>query len=251
MAGHSKWAQIKRQKAKNDVAKGAMFARLSREIIVAARLGGADPAGNFRLRLAIEQAKAASLPAENIQRAIDKGSGTLESDTFEEIRYEGYGPSGVALLIEAQTDNRNRTAADLRVVFSRNGGNLGETGCVGWMFQQMGVATLTGSVIEEDLIEAAIEGGATSYEIRPDGEGAEVFCAPGDLEGLTESLRCAGFVLDQAEVRWIAGSTIQVEEPEVARQIFTLIEKLENLDDVQRVSSNYVIEDSLLETILA
>ncbi|UFP96770.1 YebC/PmpR family DNA-binding transcriptional regulator [Gloeobacter morelensis] len=251
MAGHSKWAQIKRQKAKNDVAKGAMFARLSREIIVATRLGGPDPAGNFRLRLAIEQAKAASLPGENIQRAVDKGSGALEGDNFEEIRYEGYGPAGVAILIEAQTDNRNRTAADLRAVFSRNGGNLGETGCVGWMFQQRGVAVLEGPVREEDLIEAALDGGAVGYEIDPEGQGAEVTCEAADLEALTDTLKGAGFQLAAAEVRWVPDNNIEIADPDIARQVLTLLEKLENLDDVQRVSANHLVADAVLESIYA
>ncbi len=249
MAGHSKWAQIKRQKGKNDVAKGAMFARLSREIIVATRLGGADPGGNFRLRIAIEQAKAASLPGENIQRAIDKGSGNLESDSLEEIRYEGYGPGGVAFLIEVQTDNRNRTAADLRVIFSRNGGNLGETGCVGWMFQQRGAVVIDGTVSEEALLEPALEGGAQSYEIYE--EGAEVFCAPGDLESLAKTLLIANFSLSETTVRWVADTSVQIEDPEVARQVLTLVEKLENLDDVQRVASNYTVDDAVLDLAFA
>jgi YebC/PmpR family DNA-binding regulatory protein len=249
MAGHSKWAQIKRQKGKNDVAKGAMFARLSREIIVATRLGGPDPGGNFRLRIAIEQAKAASLPGDNIQRAIDKGSGNLESDSFEEIRYEGYGPGGVAFLIEVQTDNRNRTAADLRVIFSRNGGNLGETGCVGWMFQQRGAVVIDGSVTEEVLLEPALEGGADSYEIYE--EGAEVFCTPSDLESLTKALLSANFSLSETTVRWVADTSVEIEDPEVARQVLTLVEKLENLDDVQRVASNYTVDDAVLDLAFA
>jgi YebC/PmpR family DNA-binding regulatory protein len=249
MAGHSKWAQIKRQKGKNDVAKGAMFARLSREIIVATRLGGPDPGGNFRLRIAIEQAKAASLPGDNIQRAIDKGSGNLESDSFEEIRYEGYGPGGVAFLIEVQTDNRNRTAADLRVIFSRNGGNLGETGCVGWMFQQRGAVVIDGTVSEEVLLEPALEGGADSYEIYE--EGAEVFCTPSDLESLTKALLSANFSLSETTVRWVADTSVEIEDPEVARQVLTLVEKLENLDDVQRVASNYTVDDAVLDLAFA
>ena len=251
MAGHSKWAQIKRQKAKNDVAKGAMFARLSREIIVATRLGGPDPAGNFRLRLAIEQAKAASLPGDNIQRAIDKGSGSLESDSLEEIRYEGYGPAGVAILIEALTDNRNRTAADLRTVFSRNGGNLGEMGCVGWMFVQRGLVVLDGPVREDELLEAALEGGALSYEIDPEGQGAEIVSTSLELENLSVALTKAGYKLAQTEVRWMSDNQIAIDDPEVAQQVLTLIDKLESLDDVQRVASNYLVEEDVLEAMFA
>jgi YebC/PmpR family DNA-binding regulatory protein len=251
MAGHSKWAQIKRQKAKNDVAKGALFARLSREIIVATRMGIPDPAGNFRLRLAIEQAKANGMPNDNIQRAIDKGSGALESDNFEEIRYEGYGPGGVALLIEAQTDNRNRTAADLRAVLSRNGGNLGETGCVGWMFQQRGVVTVEGAIDEDVLLGAALEGGALGYELGPDSQGAEVQSAPTDLEALVKALSAAGFPVGEAGVRWVPDNTVQLEDAETARQVLTLIEKLEDLPDVQSVASNYAVDDSVLELAFA
>jgi YebC/PmpR family DNA-binding regulatory protein len=152
MAGHSKWANIKRQKARVDAVKGAVFARVSRAIIVAARTGGGDPAGNFQLRTAIEKAKAAGVPNDNIERAIAKGSGQgVDGDSLEAIRYEGYGPGGVAVLIEALTDNRNRTAADLRSAFSKNGGNLGETGCVGWMFDQKGVVAVAGPLDEEAL----------------------------------------------------------------------------------------------------
>lgn len=251
MAGHSKWAQIKRQKAKNDVAKGALFARLSREIIVATRLGGADPAGNFRLRIAIEQARAASLPNENIQRAIDKGAGNLGGEQLEEVRYEGYGPAGVAVLIEALTDNRNRTVADLRTVFSRHGGNLGETGCVGWMFEQKGVVALDGWLDEEVLLDTALEGGASSYDIDPEGQGAEVFTEPDGLEHLSDVLVRAGFTVGQVSVRWISNNVVTLEDANVTRMVLTLLEKLEDLDDVQRVASNYEVENDILDLILA
>ena len=167
MAGHSKWANIKRQKARVDAKKGKTFTQLSRAIIVAARNGIPDPQGNFQLRTAIEKAKVAGIPNENIERAIAKGAGTFEGDgdKLEEIRYEGYGPGGVAILIEALTDNRNRTAADLRAAFSKNGGNLGETGCVSWMFEQKGVVRLEGEIEEDVLLEASVEGGAETYEL--------------------------------------------------------------------------------------
>lgn len=161
MSGHSKWATIKRQKAKVDAARGKTFTQLSRAIIVAARSGLPDPTGNFQLRTAIDKAKAAGIPNDNIERAIAKGAGTLagEADRLEEIRYEGYGPGGVALIMEALTDNRNRTAADLRAAFNKRGGNLGETGCVSWMFAQKGVCMIGGAVDEDSLIEAALAGG--------------------------------------------------------------------------------------------
>ncbi|WP_439566137.1 YebC/PmpR family DNA-binding transcriptional regulator, partial [Gloeocapsopsis crepidinum] len=183
MAGHSKWANIKRQKARVDAVKGKTFTQLSRAIIVAARNGVPDPSGNFQLRTAIEKAKAAGIPNENIERAIAKGAGTYADDSaqLEEIRYEGYGSGGVAILIEALTDNRNRTAADLRAAFSKNGGNLGETGCVSWMFAQKGVVILSDAVDEEKLLEASLEGGADSYEIAED-DTAEVYVGVGNLE---------------------------------------------------------------------
>ena len=169
MAGHSKWANIKRQKARVDAKKGNIFTKISREIIVAARHGIPDPDGNFQLRVAIEKAKAAGVPKDNIERAIAKGAGTLGgNDSLEEVRYEGYGPGGVAVLIEALTDNRNRTAADLRAAFSKNGGNLGETGCVGWMFAQKGVATIAGNLEDEEtLLEASLEAIHSTELLKP------------------------------------------------------------------------------------
>ena len=178
MAGHSKWANIKRQKARVDVVRGKTFAQISRAIIVATRNGVPDPDGNFQLRTAIEKAKAAGIPNDNIDRAIAKGAGTLDSsDRLEEIRYEGYGAGGVAIIVEALTDNRKRTAADLRFAFVKQGGNLGEMGCVGWMFDLKGVCSIVGSVDEDLLLEAALKGGADIYELIDDEEqpGAEVF----------------------------------------------------------------------------
>ncbi|NEQ34147.1 MAG: YebC/PmpR family DNA-binding transcriptional regulator [Leptolyngbya sp. SIO4C5] len=242
MAGHSKWANIKRQKARVDAVKGKVFAKLSREIIVAARTGGADPEGNFQLRTAIDKAKAAGVPNDNIDRAIAKGSGQLEgdSDSLEAMRYEGYGPGGVAVLIEALTDNRNRTAADLRAAFSKNGGNLGETGCVGWMFEQKGVVALCGPLDEEALLEASLEGGAETYELTEIDEtaGAEVFCAPGSLEKLSQRLR-QSYAVSDVELRWIPGNTLTVDDPDQARSLLKMMDALEDLDDVQTVTANF------------
>ncbi|MGB5972719.1 MAG: YebC/PmpR family DNA-binding transcriptional regulator, partial [Nodosilinea sp.] len=243
MAGHSKWANIKRQKARVDAVKGKVFAKMSREIIVSARSGG-DPAGNFQLRTAIDKAKAAGVPNDNIDRAIAKGSGQLgAADDFEAIRYEGYGPGGVAILIEALTDNRNRTAADLRTAFSKSSGNLGETGCVGWMFDQKGVVILAEPGDEEPLLEAAMAGGAETYDLvellnNRDEEipGAEVFCAPGDLEQLDTILKTEGYHVQQAELRWIPSNTVLVDDPDQARQLIKLMDALEDLDDVQSVT---------------
>ncbi|MGL5034345.1 MAG: YebC/PmpR family DNA-binding transcriptional regulator, partial [Microcystaceae cyanobacterium] len=221
MAGHSKWANIKRQKARVDAKKGKTFTQLSRAIIVAARNGVPDPSGNFQLRTAIEKAKAASIPNENIERAIAKGAGTYGSGeaALEEIRYEGYGPGGVAIIIEALTDNRNRTAADLRATLSKKGGNLGETGCVGWMFKQKGVVRLTGEISEECLLEASLEGGAEFYEWleEEEGGGVEVFTAIADLEILYQTLKSLELKIEEVELRWLPENTVLVEDPEQAQ----------------------------------
>lgn len=246
MAGHSKWANIKRQKAVVDAKKGSIFTQLSRAIIVAARNGIPDPAGNFQLRTAIDKAKAAGIPNDNIDRAIAKGAGTFSDNSIlEEIRYEGYGSGGVAILIEALTDNRNRTAADLRVSFSKNGGNLGETGCVSWMFSQKGVCVVENVINEEQLLEASLEGNADSYEMI-DNETAEVFTEVTNLEKLSQVLKAKGFKVVDVEIRQIPGNKVEVTNIEQARSLFKLIDTLEGLDDVQSVTSNLEIADNLM-----
>ena len=251
MAGHSKWANIKRQKARVDAKKGKTFTQLSRAIIVAARNGIPDPEGNFQLRTAIDKAKAAGIPNDNIERAIAKGAGTFESDDahFEEIRYEGYGPGGIAILIEALTDNRNRTAADLRSAFSKNGGNLGETGCVSWMFEQKGVVRLEGEIKEDELLEASMDGGAESYELIE--TEAEVFSEASHLETLNQTLQAKGLPVSEAELRWIPNNTIEVTDPELARSLLKLIDTLEELDDVQNVTANFEMADDLISVSVA
>ena len=263
MAGHSKWANIKRQKARVDAKKGKTFTQLSRAIIVAARNGVADPAGNFQLRTAIEKAKAAGIPNENIERSIAKGAGTYqEEDTIlEEIRYEGYGAGGVAILIEALTDNRNRTAADIRAAFTKNGGNLGETGCVGWMFEQKGVILLEGEIDEDALLEASLEGGADSYEIidceensgleNSDFQGVEVFTEITNLETLNQTLQEAGFEVKEAQLRWLPNNSVEVTEPDIVRSLIQTIDTLESLDDVQNVTANFEISEELISTAVA
>lgn len=252
MAGHSKWANIKRQKARVDAKKGNVFTKISREIIVAARQGVPNPEGNFQLRVAIEKAKAAGVPKDNIERAIAKGAGTYGgADSLEEVRYEGYGPGGVAVLIEALTDNRNRTAADLRAAFSKNGGNLGETGCVSWMFTQKGVATIAGDFQDEEaLLEASLEGGAESYELLEDEEAdrplMEVFTEVTNLEYLTQVLKARGYTLTGAELRWIPGNTLEVTDADQAKVLLKLIDALDNLDDVQTVTANFEMTDALM-----
>ncbi|MGC1306427.1 MAG: YebC/PmpR family DNA-binding transcriptional regulator [Phormidesmis sp.] len=256
MAGHSKWANIKRQKARVDSKRGKIFAKVSREIIVAARQGGGDPDGNFQLRTAIEKAKAVSFPAENIERAIAKGCGSLAGEgDFESIRYEGYGPGGVAVLIEALTDNRNRAAADLRSAFNKNGGNLGETGCVGWMFDYKGVIVLAGDIDEEALFEDALEAGAESYElvdeIDEDVPGAEVFCDVANLEAVSHCLKGKDYNVQAIDMRWIPASTINVEDPELAVSLLRMIDALEDSDDVQSVTANFDISEEVMAQAMA
>jgi YebC/PmpR family DNA-binding regulatory protein len=269
MAGHSKWANIKRQKARVDAVKGKIFTKISREIIVAAR-NGTDPDGNFQLRTAIDKAKAAGIPNDNIERAIAKGGGKVGADNpaLEFIRYEGYGPGGVAVLIEALTDNRNRTAADLRVAFSKNGGNLGETGCVGWMFDQKGVVEVslvspetgrkrrnepTNQVNEEELLEACLEGGAETYELIEGEEGmvAEVLTDPTNLEVLSQTLRDKGYNVSRVELRWIPNNTVEVSDSDQARLVMKLMDALEDLDDVQNATANFEMSDELMTLSVA
>lgn len=246
MAGHSKWANIKRQKARVDAQKGKVFAKISREIIVAARSGHPEPEGNFQLRTAIEKAKAAGIPNENIERAIAKGAGKLGADEaeLEAIRYEGYGPGGVAVLIEALTDNRNRTAADLRAAFNKAGGNLGETGCVSWIFEQVGVVTLVGPIPEEELLEVLLDTGAQSYELL-DEEQVEVYTEPVRLEDLSRILRQTGYAIDGTELRWIPNNTMDITDPEQGRLLLKLMDALEDLDDVQSATANFEMAESL------
>ncbi|PSP19001.1 MAG: YebC/PmpR family DNA-binding transcriptional regulator [Cyanobacteria bacterium QS_8_64_29] len=255
MAGHSKWANIKHQKARADAKKGKTFTQLSRAIINAARNGSPDPEANFQLRSAINKAKAAGLPNDNIERALAKGAGTLGSDAeqLESLRYEGYGPGGIALLIEALTDNRNRTAADLRTCFSKYGGNLGETGCVSWMFRQKGVVRLEGELSEEALLEASVEGDAETFEWNGEGEepGAEVYTEASQLESLNQTLQAQGLPVKEAELRWIPDTYVAVSDPDQARSLLKLLEAIEELDDVQNVTANLTIANELVAASVA
>lgn len=253
MAGHSKWANIKRQKARVDAVKGKIFTKISREIIVAARQGS-DPEGNFQLRTAIEKAKAAGIPNDNIDRAIAKGAGKWgsENSALEAIQYEGYGPNGVAILMEALTDNRNRTAADLRAALSKHGGNLGETGCVGWLFDQKGVVTVLPrnqqtNLDEESLLEVCVDGGADTYELTEVDEqpAAELITETLNLENLSQICQQHGYKVVQAELRWIPQNTIEITEPTQAKQLLKLMDVLEDLDDIQTVTANFEMRDEL------
>ena len=247
MSGHSKWSQIKRQKGANDVKRGAIFTKMGREIAVAARQGGGDPDANFRLRLAIEKARAANMPADTIKRAIDKATGGGEAEQFEEIVYEGYGPGGVAVLVEAATDNRNRTAADIRSVFSKAGGQLAGSGAVAWQFEPRGIVTIARDGVDPDEVAlTAIDAGADDVDTETDP--LEIYTTPGDLEAVRRVLEAAGYPIESAESTMIAKQHVALD-PAKARQNLRLVEVLEDLDDVQRVTANFDIPEEVFAEV--
>lgn len=248
MSGHSKWATIKHKKAKTDSQRAVVFQRYSRELIVASRLGGPDPAGNFRLRTAIEKAKAAGLPNENIKRAIDKGAGAGGADNYEEITYEGYGAGGVAVVVEAMTDNRNRTAGDVRSLFTKFGGNLGETNCVGFMFDKKGSIEFDAETTDFDkLFEAAINLDADDVE---EDEGIyRVLTSIENFQSVVEGLEKEGFKSSTAEFTRIPKNMIEVTDLQIATQVLRLIDRLEELDDVQNVYANFDIADEIAQQV--
>ncbi len=244
MSGHSKWSQIKRQKGANDARRGAVFTKIGREISIAAREGGGDPDANYRLRLAIENARSVNMPAENIKRAIEKAAGGAAAEQYEEIVYEGYGPGGVALLVEAATDNRNRTAADVRSLFAKNGGQLAGAGAVAWQFEPRGVIAVARDGQEpDDVALAAIDAGADDVDTESDP--IEVLTDPGNLESLRTTLEDTGARVESAEVAMQAKTPIEVDG-QVARQNLRLIEALEDLEDVQRVTANFDLPSEIL-----
>lgn len=248
MSGHSKWANIKHKKAKTDAAKGRVFTKLAREISVAARAGGADPNGNFRLKIAIDNARAANLPNENIQRAIQKGAGDGEGVNYEELRYEGYGPGGVAIMADIVTDNRNRTASEMRHLFSKNGGNLGETGSVNWMFTEKGQLSVPSEnlkVNEDELMLLALEAGADDIENQD--ESYEIYTEPAMMQEVRQLLLDGGIPIENASVNLIPDNRIEIADIEHAKKIIKLIEALEAHDDVQQVYTNFDLADSLAE----
>ncbi len=247
MSGHSKWSTIKHKKAKVDSQRAVVFQKYSRELIVSARLGGPDPAGNFRLRTAIEKAKAAGLPNDNIKRAIEKGAGSGSSDNYEELIYEGYAPGGVAVVIEAMTDNRNRTAGDIRSFFTKFGGSLGATGCVGWMFDQRGVITFDDSNGFEKLFEAAIN--LNALDITEDEGEYKVYTTVEDFQNVVEGLEKEGFKSITAELTRLPQNTIEINDEATADQILKLLDKLEEHDDVQNVYANFDISDDILKKL--
>ena len=247
MSGHSKWSTIKHKKAKVDSQRAVVFQKYSRELIVAARLGGADPAGNFRLRTAIEKAKAAGLPNDNIKRAIEKGAGAGASENYEELIYEGYAAGGVAVVVEEMTDNRNRTAGDIRSYFTNYNGSLGATGCVGWMFDQKGLNSFDKSVDYEKLFEAAIN--LDAEDITEEEDEYKVFTSVENFQKVVEGLEQEGFKSTTAELTRIPQNTVEVTDENVAAQVMKLLEKLEEHDDVQNVYANFDISDEILQKI--
>jgi YebC/PmpR family DNA-binding regulatory protein len=248
MSGHSKWSSIKHKKGAADAKRGKLFSKLSRAIIVAAREGGPDPAGNLALQNAVEKARSYSMPKDNIERAIARGSGTdADAATFETVVYEGYGPNGIALLVEALTDNRNRTAADVRHVFAKHDGSLGGSGAVAWLFERQGVILVPDSVDEDELTLAAAEGGADDVTL--DGSSYQVTVAPESLSAVREAIEEAGLPVDSAELTMVPKTTVEVEEETVARKVLRLVDALEENDDVQDVYANFDIPERMLEAV--
>src|SRR5512144_3278807 len=249
MSGHSKWSSIKHKKGAADAKRGQLFSKLSRAIIVAAREGGGDPAGNLALQNAIEKARSYSMPKDNIDRAVAKGAGTdADADTYETVLYEGYGPSGVAVLVEALTDNRNRTAADVRHLFAKHEGNLGGSGSVAWLFERRGVILVDADRFDEDeLTLAAAEGGAEDVE--QDGSSFRVTCAPEDLTAVREAIEAAGLEVDSAELAMVPKTTVSLEDEGAAKKTLRLIDTLEESDDVQEVYANFDIPERVMEAV--
>jgi YebC/PmpR family DNA-binding regulatory protein len=245
MSGHSKWSSIKHKKAAVDAKRGKIFTKLIKEITVSARMGGGDPDANPRLRTAILAAKSENMPKDNIERAIKKGTGELEGVNYEESIYEGYGPGGAAVLVESLTDNKNRAVAEIRHIFTKNGGSLGESGCVAWMFKKKGYIVVERSAVEEDhLMEAALEAGAE--DIREDADSYEVISAPEDFEAVKEAIEAADIPHVTAEITMLPQSTTELAGKE-AEQMVRLMEMLEDCEDVQNVYTNADIPEEVFE----
>jgi len=247
MSGHSKWHSIRHKKGALDAKRGKLFTKLIKEITVAARLGGGDPESNPRLRTVIQKAKEANMPKDNIEKAIKKGIGELEGYNLEEVVYEGYGPSGVAIIIDAMTDNKNRTTAEIRSILSKNGGNLGENGCVSWIFENKGVITVSADKYDENTVmEVALEAGAD--DIKQEGDVWEIITEPENLNDVSESIKERGIEVQMADVMRIPKTTVKLDEKN-AEKVLSLLEKLEDNDDVQRVAANFDIPDEVMEKI--
>jgi YebC/PmpR family DNA-binding regulatory protein len=245
MSGHSKWSTIKHKKAAKDAKRGKIFTKLIKEITVAARMGGGDINANPRLRTAVLTARSNSMPSENIDRAIKKGTGELEGVTYEEIQYEGYGPGGVAIIAQVLTDNKNRTVSEIRRMFTKHGGNMGETGCVGWMFDKKGILTIEKSQVDEDrLMDIALDAGAE--DVRDEGEVFEVVTQPEDFEKVKERLDQEKISIASGQVSLVPKNTVDVDAKNV-EQVLKLSEELEDHDDVQNVAANFNIPDELMD----
>jgi YebC/PmpR family DNA-binding regulatory protein len=248
MSGHSKWSSIKHKKGAADAKRGKLFSKLSRAIIVAAREGGPDPDGNATLATAIQKARDNSMPKDNIERAIARGSGAgADADAYETVTYEGYGPSGVAVLVEAVTDNRNRTAADIRHIFAKNDGNLGGSGAVAWLFERKGVILVPDTEDEDDVMLAAADAGADDVQL--EGSSLQVTTPPDELAAVRIALEGAGITVDSAELTMLPRTTVGIEEESAARKLLRLMDALEENDDVQDVYSNFDIPEGILEVV--
>lgn len=248
MAGHSKWANIKRRKAAQDAKKGVSYARISREIIVAAKMGGGDPNANFRLRTAIDKAKIAGIPSDNIKRAVEKGSGAGSNDNMEDLTYEGYGPGGVAVFIEAMTDNRNRTAGDIRSYFNKYNGNLGSDGCVAWIFKERGVIQVPSQkLVEEEVFEIALEAGASDFQANEEEGVFEIYTEPDELNTVCLQLNAGKLTIQSAEITRVPENSVAVQDVTQATQLMKLLDAIESHDDVQAVYANFEMDDALLE----
>ncbi|HEY2936137.1 MAG TPA: YebC/PmpR family DNA-binding transcriptional regulator [Gaiellaceae bacterium] len=249
MSGHSKWSSIKHKKGAADAKRGKLFSKLSRAIIVAAKEGGPDPGGNLALQNALEKARSYSMPKDNIERAIAKGAGAeADAQQFETVVYEGYGPEGVAVIVEALTDNRNRTAADVRHLFSKHDGNLGTSGAVAWLFERRGVVLVDADGVDEDeLTLSAADGGAEDVEL--DGSSFQITSAPEDLAAVRAAVESAGFAVESAELTLVPKTTVEVADEGAAKKILRLIDALEENDDVQDVYANFDIPERVLEAV--
>lgn len=249
MAGHSKWAQIKHKKAQTDARKGKIFTKIVKEISIAARLGGGDPSGNPRLRLAIEKAKDVNMPHDNIKKAIMKGTGELPGVSYEEFVYEGYGPSGVAIMIEVMTDNKNRTLPEIRHIMSKNGGSVGETGCVSWMFDKKGYILVSKSKASEDsVMTMALEGGAEDMKNDPQEDNYEIITAPEDFKNVRVALEKADIPVESAEITLLPQNYVLLNE-KAAEQMIRLVDSLEDHEDIQNVYANFDMPDEVTEKV--
>jgi len=250
MSGHSKWHNIRLRKGKQDAARGKLFTKLAREIIVSAREAGGDAETNPRLRLAVQKAREASMPQDNIKRAIQRGTGDIEGVSYEEVTYEGYGAAGVAVLVKCLTDNRNRTLPEVRNIFAKVGGNLGETGCVAWMFDQKGLIQISTEKSDEDTVMmATVDAGAE--DIKVEGDTIEVLTAPEDLQKVQDAVKEAGIEYESAEVTMLPKSSIKIEDSKEASQILRLMDALDENDDVQQAYANFDIPDEIMQEAAA